>query len=280
VALVDERLALDGHLPLGRALAFWRAIDGTAAGRGDPFGLADLARRAGALSLHRAEARGAGPAGGAGADLAARRAAQRAGHRWAGRAQEAIEAHRAGGLVVIASHQPLALAGSGRWPWPTMFRLRNEDGEEETGMIARLWPIFRRDLALLLRGRRGARGGAALLFFRRGDALSVAVGPDARLLARTGAGVIWVAALLAAILPLDRLVEPDVEAGLFDQWALRGLSEEVLLMVRIVAHWISFGVPCCWPRRWRRGCSRSMAGNWRWSNGACCSARRAWPRSG
>jgi heme exporter protein B len=55
--------------------------------------------------------------------------------------------------------------------------------------------------------------------------------------------VIWVAALLAAILPLDRLVEPDVEAGLFDQWALRGLSEEVLLMVRIVAHWISFGVP-------------------------------------
>jgi heme exporter protein B len=40
-----------------------------------------------------------------------------------------------------------------------------------------------------------------------------AVGPDARLLARTGARVIWVAALLAAILPLDRLVEPDVEAG-------------------------------------------------------------------
>jgi heme exporter protein B len=70
-----------------------------------------------------------------------------------------------------------------------------------------------------------------------------AVGPDARLLARTGAGVIWVAALLAAILPLDRLVEPDVEAGLFDQWALRGLSEEALLLVRIFAHWISFGVP-------------------------------------
>lgn len=112
-------------------------------------------------------------------------------------------------------------------------------------MIARLWPIFRRDLALLLRGAQG-RGGAALplLFFLAVAMLyPFAVGPDARLLARTGAGVIWVAALLAAILPLDRLVEPDVEAGLFDQWALRGLSEEVLLMVRIVAHWISFGVP-------------------------------------
>ena len=112
-------------------------------------------------------------------------------------------------------------------------------------MIARLWPIFTRDLALLLRGAQG-RGGAVLplLFFMAVAMLfPFAVGPDARLLARTGAGVIWVAALLAAILPLDRLVEPDLEAGMFDQWALRGISEEALLLVRIVAHWISFGVP-------------------------------------
>lgn len=105
--------------------------------------------------------------------------------------------------------------------------------------------IFRRDCALLLGGARG-RGGASLplLFF-----LAVAmlypfgVGPDARLLARTGAGVIWVAALLAAILPLDRLVEPDVESGFFDQWALRGLSEEAVMLARVVAHWLCFGVP-------------------------------------
>ncbi|MFN4134563.1 MAG: heme exporter protein CcmB [Novosphingobium sp.] len=112
-------------------------------------------------------------------------------------------------------------------------------------MTGRLWPILLRDLALLTRGAQG-RGGAVLplLFFLAVAMLfPFAVGPDARLLARTGAGVIWVAALLAAILPLDRLVEPDVEAGFFDQWALRGLSEEVLLMVRILAHWISFGVP-------------------------------------
>ena len=105
--------------------------------------------------------------------------------------------------------------------------------------------IFRRDCALLLGGARG-RGGAVLplLFF-----LAVAmlypfgVGPDARLLARTGAGVIWVAALLAAILPLDRLIEPDLEAGFFDQWALRGLSEEAVMLGRIIAHWLCFGVP-------------------------------------
>lgn len=112
-------------------------------------------------------------------------------------------------------------------------------------MIRKLWPVFTRDLSLLVRGAQG-RGGAVLplLFFLAVAMLfPFAVGPDARLLARTGAGVIWVAALLAAILPLDRLVEPDVEAGMFDQWALRGIAEEALLLVRIIAHWLSFGVP-------------------------------------
>ncbi len=112
-------------------------------------------------------------------------------------------------------------------------------------MSGAIWAIFCRDLGLLVRGSLG-RGGALLplLFFVVVAMLyPFAVGPDAKLLARTGAGVIWVAALLAAILPLDRLVEPDVEAGMFDQWALRGLSEEVLLLVRILAHWLSFGLP-------------------------------------
>ena len=112
-------------------------------------------------------------------------------------------------------------------------------------MMRQLWAIFRRDRSLLLVGGQG-RGGAMLplLFFVSVAMLfPFAVGPDAKLLARTGAGVIWVAALLAAILPLDRLVEPDLEAGFFDQWALRGLSEEWLILTRIVAHWLSFGVP-------------------------------------
>lgn len=112
-------------------------------------------------------------------------------------------------------------------------------------MIRALWTIFRRDLGLLLVGAQG-RGGAVLplLFFLAVAMLyPFAVGPDAKLLARSGAGVIWVAALLAAILPLDRLVEADLEAGLFDQWALRGISEEWLVLSRIAAHWLSFGVP-------------------------------------
>jgi len=111
-------------------------------------------------------------------------------------------------------------------------------------MIRALALLLRRDLALLLPG--GRRGGTVLplLFFLAVAMLfPFAVGPDAGLLARTGGGVIWVAALLAAILPLDRLIEPDMELGMFDQWALRGISEEMVCAVRMVAHWLSFGPP-------------------------------------
>ena len=92
----------------------------------------------------------------------------------------------------------------------------------------------------------GRRGGSLLplLFFLAVAMLyPFAVGPDAPLLARTGGGVIWVAALLAAILPLDRLVAPDLERGFFDQWALRGVAEEAIVAVRVIAHWLSFGPP-------------------------------------
>lgn len=111
-------------------------------------------------------------------------------------------------------------------------------------MIRQLGALLRRDLGLLLMG--GRRGGSMLplLFFLAVAMLfPFAIGPDAPLLARTGGGVIWVAALLAAILPLDRLVEPDLDLGLFDQWALRGISEEAVIAVRVVAHWLSFGPP-------------------------------------
>ena len=111
-------------------------------------------------------------------------------------------------------------------------------------MIRTLVLLLRRDLGMLLPG--GRRGGTLLplLFFLAVAMLfPFAVGPDPKLLARTGGGVIWVAALLAAILPLDRLIEPDIELGFFDQWALRGIAEEGIVAVRVLAHWLSFGPP-------------------------------------
>lgn len=101
--------------------------------------------------------------------------------------------------------------------------------------------LLKRDLATLLPG--GRRGGTLLplLFFLAVAMIyPFAVGPEPALLARTGGGVIWVAALLAAILPLERLVSADLEAGVFDQLHLRGVSEELAMASRLLAHWLAF----------------------------------------
>ncbi len=104
--------------------------------------------------------------------------------------------------------------------------------------------LLRRDLAQMFGGAgRGATLLPVLFFIAVAMLYPFAVGPDPTLLARTGGGVIWVAALLASVLPLDRLLGRDVERGFFDQLALRGVAEEVVVGVRLLAHWLSFGPP-------------------------------------
>jgi heme exporter protein B len=99
--------------------------------------------------------------------------------------------------------------------------------------------------ALIVRDvRRGVTGSAWLpiAFFLLVVALMpFAVGPDARLLARIGPGLLWVAALTAALLPVERLVEPDRANGTLDQLALHGLADESAALAKIVAHWLTFG---------------------------------------
>lgn len=70
-----------------------------------------------------------------------------------------------------------------------------------------------------------------------------AIGPDAAVLGRIGGGVLWVAALLAALLPIDRLIAPDRDSGVLDQIALRGIPDEITMLARIIAHWLTFGPP-------------------------------------
>ena len=68
-----------------------------------------------------------------------------------------------------------------------------------------------------------------------------AIGPDARLLSRIGPGILWIAALTAALLPIERLVEPDRTDGVIDQLSVHGVAEESVAAAKIVAHWITFG---------------------------------------
>ena len=103
-------------------------------------------------------------------------------------------------------------------------------------------------MTLILRdARRGyAGGGAALVvafFLLVAVLFPFAVGPDAKLLARVGGGVIWAAALLAALLPVERLVAPDLEAGVLDQYAVRGLAMPAVAAGKIAAHWLAFAPP-------------------------------------
>jgi heme exporter protein B len=101
--------------------------------------------------------------------------------------------------------------------------------------------LVRRELRL------AASGGAALLplifFLLVATLFPFAVGPDGPLLARTGGGALWMAALLAALLPVDRLVEPDRAAGVLDQLFLRGIGEENIALAKLIGHWLSFGPP-------------------------------------
>jgi heme exporter protein B len=68
-----------------------------------------------------------------------------------------------------------------------------------------------------------------------------AVGPDAQLLGRIGGGALWIAALTAALLPIERLVEPDRADGVLDQLSLAGISEEGVATAKIAGHWVTFG---------------------------------------
>ena len=102
-----------------------------------------------------------------------------------------------------------------------------------------IWTLIWRDLA-----RAARSGGIALpvaFFLLVATLYPFAVGPDGPLLAKTGGGVLWVAALLAALLPVDRLIAPDVESGVLDQLAVRGIADEIVAIAKIIAHWLGFG---------------------------------------
>ena len=91
--------------------------------------------------------------------------------------------------------------------------------------------------------RRGLTGAAWLpiaFFLLIATLMPFAIGPDAALLGRVGAGTLWIAALTAALLPIERLIEPDRADGVLDQLAIRGCAEESVAAAKIIAHWLTF----------------------------------------
>jgi heme exporter protein B len=103
--------------------------------------------------------------------------------------------------------------------------------------------------ALLLRDIRLATraGGSAMLalafFAAVATLVPLGVGADLRLLARIAAGVLWVAAVLASLLALDRLFQADFEDGSLDVMSLAPQSLEVTAFAKTAAHWLTTGLP-------------------------------------
>ncbi len=100
-------------------------------------------------------------------------------------------------------------------------------------------------VSMVRRGvRRGLQGSAWLpvaFFLLVATIVPFAVGPDAELLGRIGGGALWIAALTAALLPVERLVEPDRADGVLDQIALGGIAEDADGAAKILGLWLTFG---------------------------------------
>ena len=102
--------------------------------------------------------------------------------------------------------------------------------------------LLRRDLRLAL--RQGSDSLMIVIFFVVVVVLfPLAIGPEQKILSRVSAGIIWVAALLAAMLSMDRLFETDYDDGSLDLLVLAPHPIEILVLAKVLAHWLTTGLP-------------------------------------
>ncbi len=102
--------------------------------------------------------------------------------------------------------------------------------------------LIARELRLSL--RHASDSTAALLFFVIAATLfPFALGPGPDVLAAIAPGIVWVCALLAALLPLDRLFGADYEDGSLDLLLLSGLPAYGVALAKAAAHWLTTGLP-------------------------------------
>jgi len=102
--------------------------------------------------------------------------------------------------------------------------------------------LIRRDVSLAARA--GGNVLLAISFFAATTALfPLGVGVNPTFLFRIAAGVVWVAAVLACLLSLDRLFQADYEDGSLDLLAMGPMSLEGVALAKIVSHWLTTGLP-------------------------------------
>ena len=105
-----------------------------------------------------------------------------------------------------------------------------------------LTAIMVRDIRLSVRLGGGALTGV-LFFLIVVTLMPFAIGPDLGLLARIGPAILWLGALLASLLALDRLISADYEDGSLDLILMARTPLELALAAKALAHWLTTGLP-------------------------------------
>jgi heme exporter protein B len=105
-----------------------------------------------------------------------------------------------------------------------------------------LFALIVRDLRLAVRVGGGALMGA-LFFLIVVVMVPFAVGPDLKLLAHIGPAILWLGALLASLLALDRLFATDYEDGSLDLLMTSGMPLELSVAAKAIAHWLTTCLP-------------------------------------
>lgn len=109
------------------------------------------------------------------------------------------------------------------------------------GTLGAMRALFVRDLRLAQR-RKADTLGAAIFFVIVVSLFPLGIGPEPTLLKRMGPGVVWVAALLAAMLSMPRLFAEDAADGTLEQLLLSGTPLALLVLAKVAAHWLLSGV--------------------------------------
>ncbi|GBU18414.1 MULTISPECIES: heme exporter protein CcmB [Methylobacterium] len=109
-------------------------------------------------------------------------------------------------------------------------------------MIRVFAALVARDLRLA--GRVGGSGALSLVFFLMIVALvPFALGPDLNLLSRIGPAILWLAAVLATLIGLDRLFQADDEDGSLELMTASPAPLEIVVLAKVCAHWLTTGLP-------------------------------------
>ncbi len=108
--------------------------------------------------------------------------------------------------------------------------------------MRRFAAVLSRELRLSLR-HTGDTLAALLFFLLAGLLFPLAIGPAPQTLGRLAPGIVWVCALLATLLPLDRLFGADWEDGSLDQLLLSGLPPALLVLAKAAGLWVTTGLP-------------------------------------